>query len=47
MQEEYMQTIVNVEVICIDYGKIYGRQQIQSSGLYKDIRVYLQHQKKD
>jgi hypothetical protein len=27
-------------------GKVHGHQQTQSSGLYKDIRVYSQHQKK-
>jgi hypothetical protein len=28
-------------------GKVHRHQQTQSPGLYKDIRVYSQHQKKD
>jgi hypothetical protein len=27
-------------------GKVHGHKQTQSSGLYKDIGVYSQHQKK-
>jgi hypothetical protein len=27
-------------------GKVHGHQQTQSPGLYKDIRVYSQYQKK-
>ena len=28
-------------------SKVHGHQQAQSPGLYKDIPVYSQHQKKD